>query len=79
MVIGERSPGTVLGTKTDVLPNGVFFVYPNRQYILSDGTVLEDHGVIPDIETSLDRRLLLEGIDSQLDAAISYLEGEIRE
>lgn len=78
MVIGERSPGTVLGTKTDVLPNGAFFVYPNRQYILPDGTVLEEHGVVPDIEISLDRRLLLERIDSQLDAAISYLEGEIR-
>jgi hypothetical protein len=34
---------------------------------------------VPDIEVALDRRLLLQGIDTQLQAAISYIEGEIRE
>lgn len=41
-----------------------------------DGTVLEGHGVVPDIEVGLDRELLLNGIDSQLDAAIKCIEKE---
>jgi C-terminal processing protease CtpA/Prc len=40
---------------------------------MPDGTVLEGHGVIPDIEVALDRARLLQGVDTQLQAAIRSL------
>jgi C-terminal processing protease CtpA/Prc len=42
--------------------------------VTPNGTVLEGHGVVPDIEVGLDREMLLKGIDSQLDSAIRYIE-----
>jgi len=79
VVVGERSPGWVLGTQFALLPNGALFVYPDRQYSMPDGTVLEGHGVVPDIEVALERRLLVEGIDSQLEAAMRYLNRDMQE
>jgi carboxyl-terminal processing protease len=77
VVVGERSPGWVLGTQSVLLPNGSLFVYPDRQYRMPDGTVLEGRGVVPDIEVALERELLLQGIDSQLRSAIDRVEKEI--
>ena len=48
-------------------------MYPNTQTITADGTVLEGHGVVPDIEVSLDRNELLQGKDTQLEAAINFV------
>jgi C-terminal processing protease CtpA/Prc len=72
-VVGERSAGICVAADTLELPNGAVLVYPFRQTRTADGTVLEGHGVIPDIEVSLDREQLLHGIDAQLAAAISQL------
>jgi len=47
---------------------------PALQIMVPDGTVLEGQGVIPDIQVELDRGLLLQGIDSQLEAAIDCIE-----
>ena len=74
MIVGERSPGSVGPAKLMVLPNGATFIYPEAQETTLNGTMLEDHGVVPDIEVALDRTLLLQGIDSQLEAAIGYIE-----
>ena len=74
-VVGERSPGAVTESDMMVLPNGAIFMYPVAQLATPDGTVLEGRGVVPDIEVGLDREMLLKGIDSQLEAAIRYLEG----
>lgn len=76
-ILGERTPGSDLVADIFVLPNGATFLYPIAQTQTADGTVLEDRGVIPDIPVSLDREDLLQGIDSQLQAAIQYLEGEV--
>ena len=78
MVVGERSPGGVMESDMMVFPNGAVFMYPVAQMITPNGTVLEGHGVVPDIEVGLDRKMLLKGIDSQLDSAIKYLEKETR-
>jgi carboxyl-terminal processing protease len=78
VIMGERSPGCVLGGDAMRLPNGATFIYPVFQISTPDGTVLEGHGVVPDIEVALDRTLLLQGIDSQLEAAIRYIGKEIR-
>jgi C-terminal processing protease CtpA/Prc len=36
--------------------------------------VLENNGVVPDIEVVLDRADLLQGRDTQLEAALNYIE-----
>ncbi len=69
VIVGERSPGIVLTADIMQLPNGATFMYPNGQTITSDGSILEAHGLTPDIEVNLDRSLLLQGIASQLEAA----------
>ena len=61
-----------------LLPNGATFIYPVAQETTLDGTVLEDHGVVPDIEAALARALLLQGIDSQLEAAVRAIEQELQ-
>jgi C-terminal processing protease CtpA/Prc len=79
VVIGERSPGSVGPAETILLPNGATLIYPPVQEASLDGTILEDHGVIPDMEVALDRALLSEGIDSQLEAAVNFIQQEIQE
>jgi carboxyl-terminal processing protease len=79
VVIGERSPGSVGPAGLMPLPNGATFIYPSAQESTLDGTILEDHGVVPDIEVTLDRALLSQGIDSQLEAANDYIERELQE
>jgi C-terminal peptidase prc len=78
-IVGERSPGIVLVGDIVQLPNGATFMYPVEQTRTADGTVLEGHGVVPDIEVALDRGLLLQGIDTQLQAAVRHIESAIRE
>ena len=74
VIIGEQSPGSVCGANVKLLPNGALLVFPTMELIAPDGTVLEGQGVIPDIQVEVDRKLLLQGIDSQLEAAIDYIE-----
>jgi C-terminal peptidase prc len=72
-IVGERTPGVVVTANFEKLPNGATFMYPNAWTITADGTVLEGHGVIPDIKITLDRNELLQGNDSQLEAAINFI------
>jgi len=74
VVVGERSPGRVVVGDLMELGNGLTFIYPIEQTITADGTVLEGHGVVPDVPVGLDRDLLLQGVDSQLETAIEYVE-----
>lgn len=73
VIIGEQSPGAVMESDMKVFLNGSILMYPVAQPVTPDGTVLEGHGVVPDIEVGLDREMLLKGVDPQIDAAISYL------
>jgi carboxyl-terminal processing protease len=72
-IVGERTPGVVVTADFEKLPNGATFMYPNAWTITAAGTVLEGHGVIPDIMITLDRNELLQGNDSQLEAAINFI------
>jgi carboxyl-terminal processing protease len=78
VVVGERSPGSVIESDVMIFPSGAIFMYPVAQISTPDGTVLEGYGVVPDIEVGLDREMLLKGIDSQLDSAIRYIEKEMQ-
>ena len=73
-IVGERTPGVVVTANFEKLPNGSTFVYPKAWTITADGTVLEGHGVIPDIEVTLDRKKLLQGKDSQIEAAVRFIK-----
>ncbi len=77
VVVGERSPGSVIESDTMIFPDGAVFMYPVAQISTPDGTVLEGYGVIPDIEAGLKRELLLKGIDSQLDSALRHIKKEM--
>lgn len=73
-IVGGRSAGICVVANWMQLSNGATFMYPIEQTQTADATVLEGRGVIPDIEVKLERDLLLQGIDSQLEAAIDYIE-----
>ena len=73
-IIGERTPGVVVTANFEKLPNGATFMYPKAWTITADETVLEGHGVLPDIEITLDRNELLQGKDSQLEAAVRFIK-----
>jgi carboxyl-terminal processing protease len=77
-IIGSQTPGSCLVMNVELLLNDAILVYPYGQLQTPDGRILEDNGVIPDIEVALDREQLLKGIDGQLDAAIAYVEEQIR-
>ena len=72
-IIGDRTPGVISPAHFFKLPNGATFLYPYTQSITADGTVLEGHGVVPDIEVALDRNELLQGKDTQLEVAIKFI------
>lgn len=74
VVVGERSPGSVLEMDRKIFRNGAIFMYPVAQLATPDGKVLEGHGVVPDMDVGLNREMLLEGVDSQIDSAIRYIE-----
>jgi len=74
-IVGQRTSGKVLVSDIVQLPNGALFLYPLAQTVLCDGTVLEGRGVIPDIEVTLDRGQIQQGIDAPLEAAITYIQG----
>ena len=75
-IIGSQTPGMCLTANIVPLPNGAILVYPFSQSQTPDGRVLEDNGVMPDISVTLDRAQLLQGVDSQLEAALDYLAGK---
>jgi C-terminal processing protease CtpA/Prc len=54
-------------------------MYPIERSMTPDGSVLEGNGVTPDIEVAVDRSLLLQGIDAQLEAAVRHIEDELQE
>jgi C-terminal processing protease CtpA/Prc len=69
-------PASTLSAILWGLPNRALFMFPVEQSITGNGTVLEGHGVIPDIKVALDCNQLLQGIDTQLMAAIRHLKSE---
>jgi C-terminal peptidase prc len=75
-IVGSQTPGVCLTMNVVPLPNGAVLVYPFGQGQTPKGRVLENNGVVPDIEVTLDRQQLLQGVDAQLEAAIEYAAGQ---
>lgn len=77
-IVGSQTPGRCLVANIVQLPGGGVLSYPFGQSQTPDGRVLEDNGVVPDVQVALDRDLLLQGIDRQLETAVDYALGRIR-
>ncbi len=73
VIIGERSPGYLLGARWIKLPNGLSFMHSVLQPIPCGGRIVEGNGVKPDIEIRLNRHGLLKGRDNQMEAAIAHI------
>ena len=73
-IFGTRTAGAALPSKFEKLPNGDGFQYAVANYISEGGQPLEGIGVIPDEQIQPTRRLLLEGHDPALEAALSWIE-----
>jgi len=73
-IVGSQTPGICLVMNIKTLPYGTILAYPIAEGQTPDGRVLENNGVVPDIEVALNRAQLLQGRDTQLEAAINYLE-----
>ena len=72
-IIGSQTPGKCLTMNVVPLPKGAILLYPFSQSQTPDGRVLESNGVMPDIPVTLERSQLLQGNDTQLEAALEYL------
>ncbi len=73
-LFGSRTAGAALPSTFERLPNGDGFQYAIANYISAGGEVLEGAGVVPDVEVSLDRKILLEGRDPVFEAARRWIE-----
>lgn len=76
VIVGETSGGEALPSILTELPNGAIFQYPVANFKSPKGIVLEGKGVSPDIAVMLDRKLLLEGRDNQLESALASFKNE---
>lgn len=76
-IVGQRTAGKVLVGDVVQLSNGALFIYPLAQTVLCDGTVLEGRGVIPDVEVTLHREQIQQGIDAPLEAAVTYIQDRL--
>ena len=73
-IIGETSMGAALPSIFQKLPTGALFQFAIADFKTPKGILVEGRGVIPDLEVRWNRKALLSGHDSQLDAAIKLLQ-----
>jgi carboxyl-terminal processing protease len=73
-VVGERSMGAALPSQIMRLPTGARLQYAIADFKTPKGVLIEGRGIKPDMEISLTRRALLEGRDSQLEAAVEQIK-----
>jgi carboxyl-terminal processing protease len=78
VIVGDRSPGSVMESDNHIFPNGAILMYPVAQLSTPDGSVLEGRGVIPNIEVGQKREMLLKGVDAQLESALRYIRKDMQ-
>lgn len=78
VVIGKKTAGSDMDAEAINLPTGAALFYPYGQPRTPKGVIIEGYGVKPDIEVNLTRAELLKGNDSQLEAAIEYIQKKQR-
>lgn len=76
LIVGEKTAGEALPAYSLELPTGAVFIYPVANFKTAKGNFIEGSGVTPDVLVSADRRILLEGRDPQLEAALLALKND---
>ncbi len=76
LIVGETSAGGVLPSIFDTLPTGAIFQYAISDYKSPKNILIENRGVIPDIEVKLNRQALLDGRDVQIEEAIKQIKNK---
>lgn len=76
LIVGERTAGEALPAYSIELPTGAVFIYPVANFKTAKGNFIEGTGVTPDIPVSIDRKVLLEGRDPQMEAALKALKDD---
>jgi C-terminal processing protease CtpA/Prc len=74
-IVGDKTPGEVLGAVNFRLPHGYKLRMPIATWQTWEGTAIEGVGVAPDKSVSLDPAELASGKDRQIADAISLLRG----
>jgi tricorn protease len=78
-VVGEQTPGNVIGTSWEQLSDGTTFGVPTEGYFSTDRkTNLENLGVMPDIRVRLTAENRIKRQDPQLQAAIKALQEQLK-
>lgn len=75
-IFGTRTAGAALPSIIVRLPNGDGFQYAFANYLSEGGKPLEGHGVEPDEEAKPDRKLLLQGKDPAVEAALRWIQSQ---
>jgi Tol biopolymer transport system component/C-terminal processing protease CtpA/Prc len=79
LVVGEQTPGNVIGTSWEPLSDGSMFGVPTEGYFSMDRkTNLENLGVMPDIRVPLTPENRIKRQDVQLEAAIKALNDQLK-
>ena len=80
-LIGTRSWGGVRGIRGEwmLLDGGYITIPEDALYGLHSQWIIENHGVAPDQEVHTSPGELLAGHDAQLEAAVSYLMGQLKQ
>ncbi|HRI03418.1 MAG TPA: S41 family peptidase [Pyrinomonadaceae bacterium] len=76
VVVGDRTGGKSLPAIWKRLSTGAVMMYPIADFITIKGKSLEGVGVEPDYVVSLDRKSLLQAVDTQLNKAIAIAAEE---
>ncbi|MCB9893554.1 MAG: PD40 domain-containing protein [Planctomycetes bacterium] len=77
-VVGERTPGNVIGTAWERLADGSYFGVPTEGYFSMDGKRnLENDGVRPDVRVEVTARDRVQKLDPQLDEAVKTILKEM--
>ena len=77
IIVGDHTAGEALPSVSATLATGAVLVYPIANFITPNGRSLEGTGVEPDYLVKLERKALLNGIDTQLDKAVSLLKSNV--
>jgi C-terminal processing protease CtpA/Prc len=72
-VVGQKTPGRVLGAANFKVGGGYWLRLPVMGWYTPSGVCLDGKGVSPDVQVDVDPHLLNEGVDQQLDKAIDIL------
>jgi carboxyl-terminal processing protease len=72
-VVGQKTPGRVLGAANFKVGSGYWLRLPVMGWYTPSGVCLDGKGVSPDVKIDVDPRLLNEGVDQQLEKAIEIV------